>query len=251
MAVYRTVFNRQYSKKNTSKEPCNKYLHIVYWVQEIERNVSLKKLSFILSLIVVLALVISSPIFNTKAAAGFTDVNDRYKEAVDHMVEQGYTKGIGATQYGTDNQITRLDAAVMIAKVLGFNESSTTPSAGFTDVPDNRAWAVDALFKAGVINGKTATSFGSYQNMTRGEMAIVLSSAYKLSASSDSIPFTDVNPRYVSAVAALVEAKITNGKGTTKFGTNDNITRGEFAIFIFKGDNLSKDLTPPEVISVD
>lgn len=211
----------------------------------------MKKLSFIVSLIVVLALVISLPIFNTRAAGSFTDVNDRYKEAVDYMVDQSYTKGISATQYGTNNQITRLDAAVMIAKVLGFDESSNNPSAGFTDVPDNRAWAVNALYKAGVINGKTAASFGSYQNMTRGEMAIVLSSAYKLSASSDPVSFTDVNQRYAGAVAALVEAKITNGKGPAKFGTNDNITRGEFAIFIFKGDNLSKDMTPPEVISVD
>lgn len=211
----------------------------------------MKKLSFILSLIAVLALVISLPIFNTKAAGSFTDVSGRYKEAVDHMVDRGYTKGISATQYGTDNQIMRLDAAVMIAKVLGFDESANSPSAGFTDVPKDRAWAVNALHKAGIINGKTATSFGSYQNMTRGEMAIILSSAYKLSASSDKLPFTDVSKRYTTAVAALLEAKITNGKEPAKFGTGDNITRGEFALFIFKADNLSKDMTPPEVISVD
>lgn len=204
-----------------------------------------------MSLVVILALVISLPIFNTKAASSFTDVSDRYKEAVDYMVEQEYTQGINPSQYGTNNQITRLDAAVMIAKVLGFDESTNSPSAGFTDVPKNRAWAVDALHQAGVINGKTATSFGTYQNMTRGEMAIVLSAAYELAASSESIPFTDVNKRYTSAVASLVEAKITQGKNATQFGTNDNITRGEFALFIFRADNLSKDMTPPEVISVD
>lgn len=227
------------------------WIIIVYLLQENERNVILKKLTLVVSIVIAFSLLLSITFFNTEAETGFTDVGDRYQEAVDYIVAEKYAQGINGTQYGTANPIKRIDAAVMVARVMGFSETTASPSSGFTDVPGNRAWAVDALRQAGVINGKTATSFGSQQSMTRAEMAKIVASAYELSSKTGTIPFTDVNPRFQPYVAALVESGVALGKTATQFGAENNVTRGEFALFVFRGDHLSIDTTPPEVISVD
>lgn len=211
----------------------------------------MKKLHFIIAGALAFSLILSITVFNTEAETGFTDVGGRYEEAVDYIVGQKYAQGVNDIQYGTPNPIKRIDAAVMVARVMGFNESTASPASGFSDVPANRAWAVDALHDAGVINGKTASTFGSQQSMTRSEMAKVLAEAYLLNSSTGEIPFTDVNPRFKLSVAALVESGVALGKTETKFGAEDNVTRGEFALFVFRADQLSIDKTPPEVISVD
>ena len=48
--------------------------------------------------------------------------------------------------------------------------------------------------------------------------------------------FTDVNKRYAEAVQAMVANNITNGVSATKFGTDQNVKRGDFAIFLFRSD---------------
>lgn len=181
--------------------------------------------------------------------AAFSDVGTRYKTEVEYLISHNYAQGISETAFGTDQSIKRIDAAVMVAKALGFNESSNQPDAGFTDVPKNRAWAVNALAARGVISGKTTTKFGTSDTMTRNEMAKVIASAYGLEESLSPLPFTDVNGRFAPYVGALVENNITSGKSSTKFGATDPIKRGEFAIFIYKVEGLSK-IEPPEVEEV-
>ncbi|WP_162920129.1 S-layer homology domain-containing protein [Paenisporosarcina cavernae] len=187
---------------------------------------------------------------SSKAASSYTDVSDRYYEAVAFITDKGYAQGFSDTQFGTSASIKRIDAAVMVARVLGFTPNTSYQDAGFSDVPADRAWATNALSQAGVINGKTTTQFGSYDSMTRAEMAKVIANTYDLTASSDVIPFTDVNPRFVPFVAALVENNITQGKTATSFGSTAVITRGEFALFVFRAEGEQADV-PPEVISVE
>lgn len=177
--------------------------------------------------------LVATAVSPAQAATPFTDVSDRYKEAVDYLVKEYITKGISETKFGTDLSIKRVDAAVMIAKALEL-DTSNAPDSGFTDVPARAKAQVDALKEQGIINGKTATSFGSDQDITRGEMALILARAYQLSGDTSKLTFTDVAPRYVEAVAALVEHEVTLGKTKTSFGTIDSVTRGEFALFLYR-----------------
>ncbi len=179
------------------------------------------------------------------AAAGFTDVSDRYSEAVNYLVENDITSGFTETTFGVSKEVKRGDAAVMIAKALGL-DGSKSPDAGFSDVPARAKEAVNALKEAGIFNGKSATNFGFNDTMTRGEMALVIAKAYKLEGDV-TLKFTDVSDRYESAVKALVENKITTGKTETSFGTGDNITRGEFAIFLYRAEVLDE---APGVVEV-
>ena len=98
--------------------------------------------------------------------------------------------------------IKRVDAAVLIANVLGL-DTEKAPDAGFKDVPDRAKGAVNALKEAGITNGKSADQFGSTQPITRGEMAIWLQKGFDLTGSTE-LPFTDVKGDYVSAVEAFI-----------------------------------------------
>ncbi|MFK2825570.1 S-layer homology domain-containing protein [Bacillus sp. B190/17] len=180
------------------------------------------------------------------AELNFGDVSDRYKEAVDYLVKNDITQGISETQFGTAKNIKRVDAAVMLAKALKL-DTEKAPDAGFTDVPKHRQGAVNALKAAGIISGKSETKFGADDNLTRGEMAIIISRAYKLEEKAEN-KFSDVSDRYADAVAKLVKAGITQGKTETTFGTANSITRGEFAIFVFRAENP---VAPaPEVVEI-
>ncbi|MEW9109079.1 MAG: S-layer homology domain-containing protein [Cytobacillus gottheilii] len=178
------------------------------------------------------------------SAASFTDVPERYQDAVDFVVSKGI-QGFSDTQFGTGENIKRVDAAVMVAKVVGL-DTENAPAAGFTDVPARAQGAVNALKAAGITSGKSTTSFGAQDLITRGELAIWIDRAFNLEGSADH-NFTDVADRYAEAVEALVANEITNGVSATQFGVTQNAKRGDFAIFLHRASNI--ELTP-EVVEV-
>ncbi|PLS17847.1 bifunctional metallophosphatase/5'-nucleotidase [Bacillus sp. M6-12] len=171
------------------------------------------------------------------AASQFKDVPARYQEAVDFLVSKGahgYT-----TVFGTHQPIKRVDAAVLLAKVLGL-DTTNAPASGFKDVPARAQSAVNALKAAGIISGKTETAFGANSPVTRGELAIWLQKGFELEGSAKHA-FTDVSGRYDAAVQAMVANKITAGVNKTKFGVNQPAKRGDFAIFLYKASLAKED----------
>lgn len=190
----------------------------------------------LIALVMLLTMIAANP---AQAQSKFTDVNDRYKEAVNYLVENGITKGISETEYGTYEPIKRVDAAIMLVRALKL-ETTEGPS-GFTDVPARGEAAVKALRDAKIVSGKTDTYFGAYDNIMRGEMALILSRGYKLSGEGVTISFTDViGTQYEDAVKALYKHEITFGKTPNTFAVHDNVTRGEFALFLHRLAQLDK-----------
>ncbi|MGN7408097.1 S-layer homology domain-containing protein [Sporosarcina sp. SAFN-010] len=167
------------------------------------------------------------------ARRNFTDVSSAYQDAVDYLVNNNIAKGTSRTTFGISDNVKRIDAAVMLAKALGINGSKTSTLL-FKDVPSRATGAVKALSEQGIMKGKSATSFGSNDQLTRGEIALILTRAYKLDGKGTSTNFTDVSATYKPAVDALVKNKITQGKSPSTFGTTDPITRGEIAIFLYR-----------------
>ncbi|WP_195913973.1 S-layer homology domain-containing protein [Planomicrobium sp. YIM 101495] len=178
------------------------------------------------------------------STAAFTDVAPQYKDAVEFVVSQNIAKGKTETRFGISDAIIRGDAAIMVANAAKLNDE-TAPASGFSDVPTRGALAINSLKDAGVTNGKTPTQFGFNDNITRGEAAIFFANAFKLKADEDTtVGFTDVSDRYMDAVEKLVANGVTSGKSETRFGTGDNITRGEFARWLHA---LKDVIAPPEV----
>lgn len=170
---------------------------------------------------------------NTAEASHKMDaVGNRYELAVDFMAGKGY-QGNSAIEFGVADKVTRLDAAEMLAKALDLNLNA--PDTGFTDVPADKAPYVNALYEAGITKGKTATTFGSDEILTRGQIAIWLTEGFDLEGDAV-VPFTDVSSRYYDSVSAMVDHSITNGTTKTTYGTWDETKRGDFAIFIHRAD---------------
>lgn len=166
----------------------------------------------------------------------FTDVPDRYTDAVQFLVAFGITEGETETSFGTHNSIKRQDAAVMIAKALGYDSEGDYADSKFTDVPADIKWAVNALKEAGIVDGKSATKFGSTDFLTRNETAKMLAVAagFELDDKIKETKFTDVNERFAKYVDALVKNGITQGKTATQFASNQPVTRGEAALFLYR-----------------
>ena len=101
----------------------------------------MKKQNKFLASAVATALV-ASAVSPVMAASDFTDVPKQYTDAVDYLVQNNVTQGIGNKKFGTDKSITRLDAAVMLAKMLNL-DTKNAPASGFTDVPKNRSAEVN------------------------------------------------------------------------------------------------------------
>jgi 5'-nucleotidase / UDP-sugar diphosphatase len=170
-------------------------------------------------------------------AKDFTDVSDRYVDAVNFLVSKG-AKGLTETQFGTQDYIKRVDAAVLIANVLGLDTENAS-SSGFTDVPSRAEGAVNALKAANITKGKTTTSFDSESNITRGELALWIQRGFKLIGTTE-LSFTDVKESYEPAIKMLVSNNITKGVSETQFGIEQPAKRGDYAIFLHKVSQTKK-----------
>ncbi|WP_342542344.1 S-layer homology domain-containing protein [Paenisporosarcina sp. FSL H8-0542] len=183
------------------------------------------------SLVAVLA--VSAIVPSASAAEHqFTDVNSSYDEAVSFFYEYELIKGTTPTTFGTDLNIKRGDAAVILANTLGLDVDNA-PSAGFKDLNPRVQGAVNALAEEGIISGVSKDKFGPDQLLSRGAMAKLLTISFGLEDYAETTPFTDAVGVFTPYIEALYGSGITNGKTATSFGTNDNIKRGEFANLLY------------------
>ncbi|KMY54209.1 hypothetical protein AC623_09910 [Bacillus sp. FJAT-27231] len=165
----------------------------------------------------------------------FKDVPVQYKETVSALYQNKFLNGVSEDAFGWGLLIKRVDAAVIVARGIGFRKSLHLPGerSTFQDIPDRAKDEISYLQFYRIIQGKTDIFFGSNDVITRGEAAIILSRAYYdvLSSPDETVhQFTDATGRYATAINRLAASGITNGKSLTKFGTNDPVTRGEFAV---------------------
>ena len=164
----------------------------------------------------------------------FTDVNERYADAVNFLVGNGITSGKSTTSFGTSESISRVDASVLIANALGADKDATYEDSGNCHRFSRQKRPLLGLTEWGVINGFDEDTFGSHSPLTRNQAAMILANAAQLDINLNvtKTKFTDVNERFAPYVDALVRAGITSGKTDNKFGANDNVQRGEMALFI-------------------
>ena len=191
------------------------------------------------------AVVVTTGVVPSASASSkyFSDVPEFYQESVNYLVESKITNGIGDGMFGTDQPIIRSHAALMIARAMGL-ENFRAPNSGFEDVPDYAQNAVNVLTFLGIVNGKSETSFGAMDHLTRSEMAKIIALTYEIPVMGSPHPFVDVSPVYNDYVQALYHAGITDGTGATTYGSDQLITRGQFAVFLSRAEQL--EISVPE-----
>jgi hypothetical protein len=131
------------------------------------------------------------------ATMAFTDLTGSYAEFTEDvkaLYEAGITTGKSQTSYEPAQSVKRYEFAVMIARALNLQPTNKT---SFTDVQGQ--WyesAVQALYEANIISGKTSTSFDPNAQITRQQAAKILVGmleylGYNPTATIEDLNFTD------------------------------------------------------------
>ena len=126
--------------------------------------------------------------YGDNQASSFSDVEENawYAKAAAWAADKGIATGVknedGSANFDPDANISRQDMAVMILryteKVGGYSLTATSNAAVFSDdsqIADYAKGAVTQLQQAGLLNGKTSSTFAPKNNATRGESAKMIS----------------------------------------------------------------------------
>lgn len=145
-------------------------------------------------------------------------------ESAQDLGEPGYDEYYG---YGS------VDIDKLIEAVQANNEGTTE----YTDIAGH--WGesyIEYVTKEGLFNGMSATQFGPDLNMSRAMAVTVLSRMYGGSISGLTQNFSDVpdGSWYASAVAWGVSNGIVEGVGGGRFMPNENVTREQMAVFLYR-----------------
>ena len=127
--------------------------------------------------------------------------------------------------------------SIILTVVMLLSVVITVNAASFSDVKSSDWFytSVNYVADKGIMQGTSSTKFSPTTSLSRA-MGVTL--LYRVagtpSVSGVSIPFTDVQSGqwYTDAVKWAYKSGVVNGKSNTVFGTNDNITRAEFATIL-------------------
>lgn len=155
----------------------------------------------------------------------------RWLNTYEHMA---YLDSGAAREIRPNDPITRGELAKALYRLLIFPDVPRRIS--FSDVPetDPRAAAVETLAELGFISGYVDGSFQPDQEVTRAELAAILSRfAYPL---EDSTAFSDIYEGYwaTEAIATVTGYGWMTGYADGNFGLNDVVTRAEAALILNK-----------------
>ncbi|WP_084591296.1 S-layer homology domain-containing protein [Ureibacillus sinduriensis] len=178
---------------------------------------------------------------STEASTSFPDVkpSSYYYDAIQTLAERKIINGYPDGKFHPQDQVTRGQAAKIIVGVLGLDtENVSNPN--FSDVNTNHPFyaAIAALAEKGIIKGTGNGTFKPNEPIQRNHLAKIIAEAFNLQASNTNFPFTDVPKEYQNYVASLYDNGITTGKTSTLFGGRASTTRGEFAVFIHRAENV-------------
>ncbi len=179
-------------------------------------------------------------------SAGFSDVTGGfYKPAVDALAALGTFEGTlcGDDTFCPDKPLKRSTMAVWVVRVLDGADPSPILRSRFDDVDGDSFYApfIERMADLGVTEGcGDGSGFCPDSSVSRAQMAVFLSRAFKLPAAPDP-SFVDVasDAWYAGHVARLAASGITTGCGDgSGFCPDSNTTRAQMATFLHRGLGL-------------
>nr|WP_255688331.1 S-layer homology domain-containing protein [Pontibacillus sp. HN14] len=206
--------------------------------------------------------LVAGAAWNTPIAHGetqFPDVNEEItgKKEIQYLAEHEIIKGYQDGSFRPGEDVSRMEAAIMLTRELGLS-TENRPDPDFDDISKEHPHYkyIATLVDEGIIQGTNSNTFEPDRNITRVEMAAILTRAYNLENEPISKEFEDVsgNRKYVSEVTSN---RISVGFPDTTFRPNDSTTRAEFSIFLARAmddqfkNYLSNAKEDPDFESID
>ncbi|MEY8317927.1 S-layer homology domain-containing protein [Oscillospiraceae bacterium 50-58] len=113
------------------------------------------------------------------------------------------------------------------------------PSRGFTDLGGVGMWyheAVDYVLRNGLMNGYSNGTFGPNNNLTRAQFAQILFNKEGRPVVNYLLQYSDVanGAWYTEAIRWATSQGVVGGYGNGMFGPNDNITREQLAVMLWR-----------------
>ena len=154
----------------------------------------------------------------------FNDVteNSRAYKEVKFLADRNYMNGKTSTRFGVNENVTRAEAAAIIGRAL--NISSANQETSFKDVPKGYRFSgyIQELSKRNIITGYADGTFRPNEQLTRGQMAIIINRAF----------LKNPNVKIDAAEQMLMNLGISEGVADGTFGRQNKILRIDFAVFI-------------------
>ncbi|MBB6450438.1 hypothetical protein HNR44_002421 [Geomicrobium halophilum] len=159
---------------------------------------------------------------------------------ITQLGKDGIINGYRDGTYKPNNQLSRGQAASLLANALDLDTSST--NAPFVDVSPNNhhAGAITAVAEEGLFTGNTDNEFMPADPMTRGHTANVFYHAFDLGGYAYDGSFDDVSDshQFSRHIDALAGAGITTGNKDGDYEPGRATTRAHFAVFLYESLNL-------------
>lgn len=189
----------------------------------------------------------------------FVDVRGHWAEAaICDAFERGLLQGVSDTRFAPDRQVTRLELALMLGRLVVRDDAAPPAPLPFADAADIPAWAESALRAAaakGIVKGYPDGAFRPHQPVSREQLAAMLARAARVLAADGALPderqAAAAVGRFADATAISAWARgdaglaVTQGwmqgRGNGRFEPHANATRAEAAATILR---LWKSLQP-------
>lgn len=178
----------------------------------------------------------------------FPDVepSDYFFDAVESLSAEGILSGYEDGTYRPNQPVTREQAAKIISLALGLDIENVEDPA-FSDVKDSDYFYayIAALAGRSILEGQADGSFRPKDNLTRAQMAKILSKAYDLGEErlGDEV-FKDVKDGdwFSVYLPALIANGITLGRTADTYDPNGTVTRAQMAAFVYRCRGIDRPL---------
>nr|WP_223285465.1 S-layer homology domain-containing protein [Paenibacillus sp. PL91] len=166
------------------------------------------------------------------------------------VAAKGAIEGKSAGVFAPKDKVTRAEFAKMLIRALDLESGSATESFDDVKAGDWHAPYVAAAVQLKIINGRSATKFVPNATITRAEMATMIARALKVSQGAADVTDTNaalkdfadagkISATLKDGVAFAATHKIVIGDAG-KFLPNNNATRAEAAVIIYRAINFNK-----------
>lgn len=189
-------------------------------------------------LMLLLSVMFMSSVFAGRSLAEMQDIPSKFSEEIEYLLKLEVITGYPDSTFKPDRNVTREEAATMIGRALKLNGDKRDTSFNDVSSASYASGYIQSAYEKDIINGYGDGSFYPGKDITRGEMAFLISKAFNLEKTG-SINFKDVakTGAQSEAINKLTTAGIADGYPDGTYKPDAKISRSEFSLLVARGLN--------------
>ncbi|MFD2442877.1 S-layer homology domain-containing protein [Bacillus sp. CGMCC 1.16607] len=179
-----------------------------------------------------------------------------YKE-IKALTDKGIISGYPDGSFKPNDPLKRSQVASLFTRALKLDSTKSDIVLKYKDLKQGTSIynEIAALMNKGVIDDKQPTYFEPNKPLTRDVMATWLVRAFNLKPNADiAVPLKDldkIEKEHVENVKILFQNGITSGSSNGKYDPKGSVTRGQFAVFMYRAMYLIDSIDPLQDMTLD